>query len=353
MKENEPDLYQKIHKILLPGDYIAMKFTGELNTTTGGLSEGILWDFVENRPAWAVMDQFGFDHELLPEVLPTFSLQGKVTEAAARACGLRPGTEVNYRAGDQPNNALSLNVIEPGEVAATGGTSGVVYGVVDRAAYDPQMRVNSFAHVNHSAATPRIGVLLCINGAGIQYSWIKHNVAEASTSWADMERAAAALPPGSEGLRILPFGNGAERMLGNRLLGSQINNLQLNLHDKAHLYRATLEGLAFAFVYGMKIMEEMGLDLKVIRAGNDNLFQSDIFSHTISGLLGNRIELIETTGAVGAARAAGLANGLCASLREALSTGKPLKAFEPVWNKANLEEAYGLWKADLGRMISG
>ena len=352
VKENEPAVFEKIHQIMLPGDYIAMRLSGEIATTVSGLSEAILWDFEAKAPAEMVMAHFDFDGNLLPEILPTFSLQGKVTPSAAHATGLVPGIPINYRAGDQPNNALSLNVLEPGEVAATGGTSGVVYGVVDQPLFDPQSRVNGFAHVNHSDAQNRIGILLCINGAGIQYSWLKQQMASENMSYSDMEKLAASVPAGADGLRILPFGNGAERIFGNQTPGAQINNLQFNRHQRAHFFRAGLEGIAFSFVYGMNILREMGLNVQIIRVGNDNLFQSAIFSGTISNLMGSRIEVIETTGAVGAAKAAGVANGTYASIREAMQGNRVIKSYEPVNMNGVFGHAYELWLKDLELLLS-
>ncbi len=351
VKDNEPDVYRRIHKILLPGDYIAMRLTGEIRTTPSGLSEGILWDFENHAPAKLALEHFGFDMDLLPEAVPTFSHQGKVSAAAAEATGLPAGIEVSYRAGDQPNNALSLNVLEAGEVAATGGTSGVVYGVAGRPLYDPESRVNAFAHVNHSAEKPSIGILLCINGAGIQYRWARQHLGQDGISYAGMERLAASVPPGADGLCILPFGNGAERMLGNKAPGAQVSNLQFNRHGRAHFFRAALEGIAFSFVYGMNILKEMGLGVEFIRVGNDNLFQSSVFSTTISNLMGSRIEVIETTGAVGAARAAGVAVGLYASAREAMQGNKVVQRYEPAEPGGDYEEAYGRWLNSLEQLL--
>ena len=350
VKENEPAIYQRIHLFMLPGDFIAMKLTGEPMTTASGLSEGILWDFKKDGIADLVLDHYGLDEKLIPHIAPTFSLQGELTQSAADATGLRKGIPVAYRAGDQPNNALSLNVLQPGEVAATGGTSGVVYGVVDQPVYDPPSRVNGFAHVNHLKETPRIGILLCINGAGIQYSWVRHNMAAGAVSYHEMERMAAAVPVGSDGLRILPFGNGAERMLENRSTGAHVSNLQFNRHSQAHFYRAALEGIAFSFIHGVKILQGMGLNVSVIRVGNDNLFQSAIFSNTISTLLDSRIEMIETTGAVGAAKAAGVATGYYASIDEAMHNQKVLNTYQPVLNFSHCVEAFSAWAADLSKL---
>ena len=347
VQENEPELYNRAFKFMLPGDYIALRLTGRAATTISGLSEGILWDFQENSLSEDVLGHYGIDRALAPEIVPTCGLQGRLTEEAARATGLAPGTPVAYRAGDQPNNALSLNTLHPGEVAATGGTSGVVYGVVDKLIYDDDSRVNSFAHVNHTPEQPRIGVLLCINGAGIQYSWAKHQVAGKELDYGEMERLAASVSVGAEGLSVLPFGNGAERMLNNRTVGGHIQHLQFNRHQRPHLFRAALEGVAFAFVYGMNILKEMGLDVNQIRVGNDNLFQSAVFSSTISTLMDCRIELYETTGAVGAAKAAGFGAGCYGSLEEALQQATVVEAFEPRPDKEPYQEAYSRWEKAL------
>ncbi len=329
VKENEAEKFSKIHKLMLPGDYLAYRMTGEMTTTVSGLSEGILWDFKENKIADRLLKYYGLSEDLIPDIVPTFGHHGKLTQIAAEALGLSEGTPVTYRAGDQPNNALSLKALQPGEVAATGGTSGVVYGVVDKLVFDRQNRVNSFAHVNHTAAKPRIGVLLCINGAGIQYSWVRRQVAGHGVSYPDMERMASEIPTGSDGLRIIPFGNGSERLLGNENMGAQILNLNFNRHGKAHFYRAALEGVAFSFVYGMKVLQDLGLNVSVLRVGNDNLFQSAIFSTTISNLLGCKIELLKTTGSTGAAIAAGVGIGLWSKVGEGLGALNTAGVYEP------------------------
>ena len=352
VQENEPELYRKIHKFMLPGDYIAMRLTGEITTTISGLSEGIFWDFKNNDIATLVLEQYGIDEALIPDIVPTFGEQGQLNEAAAAATGLKVGTPVCYRAGDQPNNALALNVLNPGEVAATGGTSGVVYGVVDQAVSDPYSRVNGFAHVNYAKNDPRIGVLLCINGAGSQYGWMRHQVAPETVDYFAMEKAAAAIPVGSEGLHILPFGNGAERVLQNINLGAHIQGLEFNRHQRAHCYRAALEGVAFSFVYGGEILHQMGLRTDIMRVGNDNMFRSRIFAETIATLLDCEIEVIETTGAIVAARGAGYGAGVYRSLEEAMRSLQRTNGYSPVREKASYEAAYQLWRKSLEERLS-
>lgn len=348
--ENEPHLVARCHKIMLPGDYIAYKLSGDIQTTASGLSEGVLWDFVANTPAAKVLQHYGIDKSLLPDLVPSIGRQSEVSRAGEIASGLKAGTPICYRAGDQPNNALSLGVMDPGEMAATGGTSGVVYGIVDHLAFDKESRVNGFAHVNHSNAHPRIGILLCVNGAGIQYGWLRKIIA-AGTSYTELEAQAQIANIGSDGLSILPFGNGAERMLGNLDLGASWHNLQLNRHDREHLIRASLEGIAFAFVYGMNILKEMGLQLATIKVGNDNLFQSEIFSSTIANLTGAEIQMIDTTGAVGAAIASSVGCGEYNSMKEALQSLKVIKSYQPSNSDAH-QVAFGRWSDALQMAIS-
>ena len=342
VKENEPDIYRRISKILLPGDWLAARLTGEVCTTASGLSEGILWDFKENAPSKDVLEALDLDGSLLARIVPTFGEQGRLTAEAAAELGLKAGIPVTYRAGDQPNNALSLGVLNPGEVAATAGTSGVVYGVSGEVCHDPLSRVNAFAHVNHSAADPRIGVLLCINGTGILNAWTRRNVAPEGLSYDDMSRLAAEVPAGSDGICILPFGNGAERMLENRAPGCSIHGLDFNRHSRAHIYRAVQEGIAFSFRYGMDIMAGMGISVSRIHAGAANMFLSPVFREALASVSGATIDLYDTDGAAGAARGAGIGAGIYKTPGEAFSTLGRISTTEPSHREEYLE-AYDNW----------
>ena len=344
VKENEPELYSKIYKIMLPGDFIAMKLTGEICTTISGLSEGMMWDFSESRTAKMLLDHYGIDESLIPEIRPTFAEQGRVSAAAAAELGLAEGIPVTYRAGDQPNNALSLNVFNPGEIASTAGTSGVVYGVLGEVNYDPKSRVNTFAHVNHTPEQTRLGVLLCINGTGILNSWMKRNVAPEGISYAEMNDLAATAPIGSAGVSILPFGNGAERMLENREVGSSIHGVNFNVHNKAHLLRAAQEGIVFSFKYGIEVMEQMGMNVNKIHAGHANMFLSPIFRDTLAGVTGAVIDLYDTDGSVGAAKGAGIGAGIYKDNSEAFATLEKLAVIEPA-RQDEYAQAYELWKS--------
>ena len=351
VKENEPEIYNKIYKVMLPGDYLALRLTGVANTTVSGLSEGMFWDFKDNRVAQFLMDYYGFSSDLIADIVPTFAQQSVVSEQAARELGLKAGTPVTYRGGDQPNNALSLNVLNPGQIAATAGTSGVVYGVLGDVNYDPKSRVNTFAHVNHTADQTRLGVLLCINGTGILNAWVHRNITP-NIGYAEMNDLAAQAPIGSDGVCIIPFGNGAERVLENRETGCSIHGLNFNKHSQAHLVRAAQEGIVFSFCYGMEIMQQMGMKIENIHAGRANMFLSPLFRNTLAGVSGATIELYDTDGSVGAAKGAGIGAGVYSNADEAFATLEKLQVIEPeAANRNNYLAAYAQWKERLKSLL--
>ena len=353
VKTNDPHIYEQCDKIMLPGDYIAMMLTDEITASNSGLSEGIFWDFQANEVSIDVMDYYDFDEDLIPEIRPVFSNHGGVTSKIAVLLGIKAGIPVTYKAGDQPNNALSLDVLEPGEIAATAGTSGVVYTVSDQISYDPKSRINSFAHVNHQLSnkggTPsdRIGILLCINGTGILNRWIKDNFGN-NLNYAEMNQLAATSPIGSNGLLVIPFGNGAERILNNQILGASFQNIDFNIHTKGDIFRAAQEGIAFSLHYGFEIMQANGVVPKVIRAGNANMFLSDVFSNALVNVTNTPVELYDTDGAKGAALGAGFGAGFYSSPKEAMSKLTKLKVIEPNASQvADYQVVYERWKAVL------
>jgi len=352
--ENEPEVYSKIHKIMLPGDYIAMRMTGEIKTTPSGLSEGIMWDFEKDGLAEFVLENYGISADLIAERVPTFSVQGELTKEAASELGLKAGTKVSYRAGDQPNNALSLGVLEPGEIAVTAGTSGVVYGISDKKNYDQLSRVNIFVHVNHSKDQPRYGVLLCLNGTGILNSWLKHNfVGGEGLDYEQMNELAAEVAVGSDGLVILPYGNGAERTLENRNIGASVHGWNFNIHKKAHFLRAAQEGIIFALNYGLGIMRDMGIELETVKAGNANMFLSPLFAEAFATITGATVELYNTDGSQGAARGAGIGAGIYKGADDAFVGLEPVKSIKPNEKLvAAYQEAYGKWEDVLKGQLS-
>jgi xylulokinase len=352
--EHEPEIFAQAHKFILPGDYIAMKMTGEVQTTASGLSEGIFWDFAAGAISKMILDFYGIPANLIPQVVETFSVQAELNRNAAAELGLKPGTKVSYRAGDQPNNALSLNVLNPGEMAATGGTSGVVYGVTEQTTFDPKSRVNIFIHVNHTPDHPRYGVLVCINGTGILNRWLKNQfwASSSGNAYEEMNVLAGQVPPGSEGLMILPYGNGAERTLENMDLGASLHGLQLNIHNHSHLARAAQEGIVFALNYGVSIVREMGLSVDTVRAGFSNLFLSPVFAEIFSAVIGARVELVQTDGSQGAARGGGIGAGIYKSTQDAFAGLTTVRTIEPDPKLSQMyREIYPKWVGVLEREL--
>ncbi|MBR4136703.1 MAG: carbohydrate kinase [Bacteroidales bacterium] len=352
VRANEPDIFERVHKMMLPGDWLAMRMTGEVRTTVPGLSEGMMWDFKENTLSHSLLRHFGISAEMVADCVPTFGLQGELTASAAAELGLPAGIPICYRAGDQPNNAFSLNVLNPGEVAATAGTSGVVYGIHDRVQSDPRSRINIFAHVNHRSEEPRLGMMHCTNGVGIQNAWVKRLVAPEIT-YEQFNELAAQAPVGSDGVSVLPFGNGAERILENRQVGASIHGLNFNNHSASTLARAAQEGVAFSFKYGMDIMCDTGMSTRVIRAGHANMFLSPIFRNTLATIADAVIELYDTNGATGAAIGAALGCGHYHTPTEAFASLKKIAVVEPdMAQRERYAEAYERWRTVLDQQLS-
>jgi xylulokinase len=343
---HEPAIYKKIHKVMLPGDYIALKLTGEAFTTNTGLSEGVFWDFPAQSISRNLTDYFGFDSTLICSQVGVFSNQGKLNKQACDELGLSPETVVSYRAGDQPNNALALGVINPGEAAANGGTSGVIYSVTDRDVHDSKSRVNTFLHVNHQSHQKRNGVLLCVNGTGILNSWLRKNVG--SSSYENMNELSSKIAIGSDGLAFIPFGNGAERILENKISQASLHGLDFNRHSQAHLFRAAQEGIVFAFKYGFDILSEMGMSTNTIKAADANLFMSPVFREAFVNTMNVKLELYDTNGAIGAALGAGVGASIYSSLPEALAGLNKRMEIKPENEKTQkYQEAFGRWKNKL------
>lgn len=354
VKEHEPAIFDRIHKIMLPGDYIAMRLSGEVVTTETGLSEGIFWDYAAGGISDKLLQYFGFDRKLLPDVVPVFGAQGKLTQQAASELGLRAGAVIAYRAGDQPNNAFSLNVLKPGETAATAGTSGVIYSVTEKNAYDSRSRVNTFIHVNNRPESRSNGVLLCVNGTGILNSWLRKNTGGegGGLDYQKMNAMAAGVPVGSDGLGVLPFGNGAERILENRTVNASFYGLDFNRHSQSHVFRAAQEGIVFALKYGFDVLREMGLQTSILRAGHANMFLSPVFREAFVNTIGAPLELYNTDGAVGAAIGAGIGSGIFASREAAFKGLQTIRVETP---DKNLSEqylaAYTNWKSQLNHIL--
>lgn len=349
VQENEPAIYKQVEKLMLPGDYINFKLSGDINTTISGLSEGIFWDFEQNKVSKKLLDYLKIDCSIIPSVVPNVGLQSRLSDRAANELGLSSGTPIAYRAGDQPNNALALNVMKPGEIAATAGTSGVVYAVTDQLVADKLNRVNSFAHVNHSLRNTQIGVLLCLNGTGIQYSWLR-KILGGNLSYTELEELSNEAPIGSKGCMVFPFGNGAERIFENRMLNASIQNIDFNHHSKSDIIRATLEGIANSFIYGIEILQSLNIDISTLKVGNDNLFQSKIFREHMANVLQIEIQIMEVNGAIGAAKGAAVGAHLKESLA-AFGSSNILETIIPGGNTEDHKMAYHSWKDHLNKKI--
>lgn len=353
VRRYEPELFAQARHALLPGDYIAVQLTGEPATTDCGLSEMALWHATEGRLAHEVLDALALDAALLPPRVPVAGEQGKLTPQAAAQLGLPAGIPLAYRCGDQPNNALALGALDPGEAAATAGTSGVVFAVTDNPLADPRQRVNTFLHVNHSPQQPHYGVLLCLSGAACSYRWLRATLGLAQPpSYSVLNALAEQTPPGADGLCFLPFGNGAERMFGGRSLSAALQQLDFNLHGAGHVARAVQEGVAFALAYGLQALRELGLEFRLLRAAAGNMFLSDTFTRALSAAAQVELELRRTDGATGAALGAGFGAGLYPSWNDAVGHGSRALIVAAQQEREQYAAAYARWCGVLDAHLS-
>ena len=350
VKNNEPQIYEQIKHVILPGDFISYKFTDELTTTISALSEGIFWDFNKNEISKDLLDYYGFDVSFFPEIKQVFENHGQISNTMASELGLSTNLKITYKAGDQPNNALSLGVVEPGEIATTAGTSGVIYGVSSELKYDPNCRVNSFAHVNYTKDLRRIGVLMCINGTGILNRWLKENFFS-TNSYTDLNSYANQSEIGSKDLMCFPYGNGAERIFNNKIIGGSFRNLDFNRHQKNEISRSVQEGIAFSMVYGLELLNSSGIVPQKIKAGYANMYLSSIFSSTIVNASNVSIQLLESDGAYGAALGAGIGSHYYKSVHEGINSIKLLSEILPDQNKNKTSDFYEKWKSELLKML--
>lgn len=350
MKDQEPEKYKSIAHWMLPGDYFAFRFTGEPTTTRTGLSEGIFWDFENQTINSKLLDFYGFDSSQIPEIVPAIGEQGTIRESTAEELGLSDDVKITYRAGDQPNNAFSLNVVNPGEVAATAGTSGVIYAVTDKNIYDQKSRINTFLHVNDTEQEKRNGVLICVNGTGILYSWLKRilNTGSDSITYESLNALVSKAKPGAAGIKFYPFGNGAERILENKMIYAQVHGIDFNLHKAEHLVRAGMEGIVYALMLGFDIMKDNDFKVESIKAGHANLFLSKEFRGMFANITQTPVELYDTDGAAGAARGAALGYDYYSDFKETFESLKKIDHIEPdVERMKQYEELYNEWKQSL------
>ncbi len=352
VKDHQPEVFKQAKWMMLPGDFIAAKFSGIPQISTSGLSEAALWSFKEGRLATEILEAMELPESMIPEVVPSFGKQVKVNPEIASELGLDSETQITYRAGDQPNNALSLNTLQPGEIATTAGTSAVIYAVTENNVSDEQNRVNTFLHVNNSEEAKRNGVLLCINGSGILYQWLRKIMSLGNSngliSYDQLNQEAARAEVGSKDLRFYPFGNGVERIFNNKEANSGIQNLNFNIHQSSHLIRSACEGIVFAMNYGFDIMKDLGASGKTVRAGKANLFLSPVFREIFTATTETTLELYNTSGAEGAARGAAYGQGFFNSLEEAFSNLERLELIEPKPELVSqYKEFYQNWKENL------
>lgn len=331
--EHEPETLAKAHTFGLPGDFIAYKLTGEWSTTKSGYSEMVGWDFGASIPFEEGFRKAGWKLPL-PEARPNLEEGAPIQKVIAEKLGLPPSARVTYRAGDQPNNAFGLGVLQQGETAISAGTSGVLYGIGDSS---PGLHegINRFLHVNS-----QIGVLMCLNGVGSALAFARRTWFQNQSYEALSELASQANPENCP--YFFPFGNGAERILSERAF-SGFTELDFNRHNLPELARSVFEGIAFAYRLGSEKMEKAGCLSKVVNGTESGLLKSSFFAQLLANELQVELILSEGDGSTAAARGAAL------GIKKILPKPAPLKRYLPT-SPAN-HERFSHWHKILEKFL--
>jgi len=306
VQENEPDVYARIHKILLPKDYVRYRLTGDFATDRAGAGGTLLVELATRDWSPTVVEALGLRPEWLPPTHEGTQITGVVSAAAAEATGLRAGTPVVGGGGDQAAQATGVGAVEEGIVALTLGTSGVVFATADKPFYQPEGRLHAFPH-----ALPGkwhlMGVMLSAAGS---LRWYRDTLAPGA-AYDDLLAPAAAIPAGSDGLLFLPYLTGERTPHPDPLARGAFVGLTVR-HTQPHLTRSVLEGVAFGLRDSFELMKDAGLSaIRQVRVSGGGA-RSPLWRQILADVLGSELVTVNTTegAAFGAALLAGVGAGI-------------------------------------------
>lgn len=322
VKNNEPEIFEKVKKILLPKDYIRFKLTGEFATEVSDASGMQFMDIPKRKWSSEVLDKLGIDKGLLGDVYESQEVSGKVHKAAAELTGLKEGTPVVGGAGDQAAGAVGNGIVRPGVISSTIGTSGVVFAFSENVSIDPKGRVHTFCH-----AVPNTWHIMGVTqGAGLSLKWFRDNfcIEEKRTAelmgidpYVLMDQEADRVEAGCSGLIYLPY------MMGERTphLDPNAKGVFFGLsakHEKQDMLRAVMEGVVYSLKDCLEIIKEMGVDVSEVRASGGG-GKSKLWRQMQSDVFGTEITTINSSegGALGVALLAGVGTGVYSSVPEA------------------------------------
>jgi xylulokinase len=312
VKDNEPEKYSRIKRVLLPKDFVRFKLTGEFITDVSDASGTALFDVLRRKWSDEMIGILHLDKSILPEALESSAIAGHISEEAARATGLRAGTPVVAGAGDQAASAIGNGIVRSGEVSCTVGTSGVVFAYLEKPAYDPLGRVHTFCH-----AIPGVWHVMGVTqGAGLSLQWYRNRFSQ-NSDYDELTADASLSPPGAHGLFWLPY-----------LMGERTPHLDANAraawvgltakHQASDLVRSILEGVCYSLKDGLEIIRELGATPSTTRLSGGGA-KSPLWHQLFANIFNQRVTTLETQegSAFGAALLAAIGTKHYASAKEA------------------------------------
>jgi xylulokinase len=332
VRDNEPQHFDRLRKVLLPKDYVRFRLTGEFATEVSDASGTALFDVVKRRWSFKLADAVGVDRAVLPECFESSDVTGAISREAAELTGLAEGTPVVGGGGDQAASAVGNGIVAPGIVSCTLGTSGVVFAHMEEVAYDPAGRVHTFCH----AVRGKWHVMGVTQGAGLSLQWFRNQLAPGADYDALMAEAATA-PAGSHGLCWLPYLMGERTPHLDALARGGWVGLTAK-HRRADLIRSLIEGVTYSQKDCLDIVASLGVEIRSVRAsggGAKSLFWrqvlADVFAKPVVTLAS------QEGSALGAALLAMVGTGEYASVPEVCGAVIREEArVEPGWENAEV-----------------
>lgn len=342
LKENEPDNYQKVNFVLMPKDFIRYKLTGEVNTEVSDAAGTLLFDVKKKEWSKEFIETLGLKDDILPPVIESIDLGGKISETTARLTPLKEGIPVVAGGADNACGAVGSGIIKKGRIMVSIGSSGVVLAQTDQPYADKKGRIHLFNHAKPNSWY-MMGVML---SAGISFNWLKDSLFDGHLNYEKLNEKAMDIEIGSEGLIFLPYLYG-ERTPHRDADARGVFFGISGRHKQGHFIRSVMEGITFGLKDSLRLIQQQNIKSKEIRVIGGGA-KSKIWQQILADIFGYPISLlnIEEGPAFGAAIIAGIGIGVFKSFKEVSdSIIKVEKRVKP--NKENVKrykEYYEIYK---------
>ncbi len=310
LKENEPDVFSRVERVVLPKDYLRYRLTGELKSEKAGASATLLFDLEAEQWSEQILKLVGLSTDSVPPLIESTAIAGNITKEAAETTGLVEGTPVIAGAGDQQAGALGIGAVEPGTVVSTIGTGGQLFTTAKKLVEPEEGRV----HVFRQCLPDSWHVMGAMQAAGLALRWFRESIMEYSgntkVTYEYLSELASRAPAGSGDLMFLPYLTGERSPHLDPDARGCFVGLSLN-HELPHLVRSIMEGVTFGMRDSMEILQEMGLPIDEIRCAGGGAsssvwrrIQADVYERSVARTN------IEESAALGAALLAGIGTNI-------------------------------------------